>query len=57
MTHQELYANSGSVVCEVIGVQNRFASRRVMALIEKFGEFSSRIHQKLEIVTYVELKV
>lgn len=44
MTHQELYAQSGSAVCTVVGVQNRYASRRVMGLLEKFGEFSSKIH-------------
>lgn len=26
-----------------------------MALLEKFGEISSKIHQKLEVMTYVEL--
>jgi len=55
LLHQELFASAGGVVCTVVGVEHKFASRRAMALIEKFGEISSRIHQKVEVITYVEL--
>lgn len=58
MKHADIKAKPhGTVVCSVTGVENKFATRRNMVLIEKYGDCSSDILQQLQIITYVELKV
>ena len=58
MKHGDLKAKPhGTVVCSVTGIENKFATRRNMALIEEYGDCSSEMVQQLQIITYVELKV
>ena len=47
----------GKINVKVIKLQNKFASRKATALIEKFGDCSSQIYQNLQIITYLELEI
>lgn len=47
----------GHLNVKVVGLENKFASRKATALIEKYGDCSSSIIQQLTILTYMELEI
>jgi len=48
---------NGQLTCKVLNVSHKFPSIQAGYLIDMFGDCSSDITQKQEIITYVELEV
>ena len=58
MRHQQLKnPPDGRLNVKVINLENKFASRKATALIEKYGDCSSEIIQNLQIITYLDLQI